>query len=401
MPWISVSNRSAQSAFIADLLERRASFSENCREYGISRQTGYKWWRRFKEAGHRGLRERSRRPRHLARAWPAWVVAAARKMRRKHRSWGAKKLRWALRQIWPRRPLPHIRTIERWLPRQPGRHRARPGPKVSLPARRLADRANAVWTIDFKGWFRTSDGSRISPLTVRDLYSRFVLLVRHIDQPSDRAVRLALSGLFRRRGLPRTIRVDNGSPFGGCGALGLSRLSVWWLQLGIQVEFTRPAHPQDNGAHEQMHRMLKAETATPSAANPHQQHRRFQRWVHQYNYRRPHESLGQRVPAHFYRASRKRWSARLPIWRYPSSQIPTRMVSSGGIIRWHGRTRMIGRAFAAQRVALSPGPLFHTVFLGSHLIGHLYPHDLGGMRPAHPRAHFKSRKGAGAAPPPP
>ena len=153
-----------------------------------------------------------------------------------------------------------------------------------MPAlkRRVARRSNDVWTIDFKGWFRTADGARIDPLTVRDLHSRYLLLIAAVPAQSDRAVRGLLTGLFRRRGLPRAIRVDNGVPFGGGGVLGLSTLSVWWLRLGIQVEFGRPAQPQDNGAHEQMHRILKAETAAPPSLNAGAQHRRFQRWRHAY-----------------------------------------------------------------------------------------------------------------------
>jgi transposase InsO family protein len=171
--------------------------------------------------------------------------------------------------------------------------------------------------VDFKGWFRTGEGRRCEPLTVRDLHSRFVLAVVLLANQSDASARRAMRLVFVRYGLPKIIRVDNGAPFGGNGALGLSRLSVWWLRLGIEVEFTRHAHPQDNGAHEQMHRIFKADTAAPPAAGLRAQKRRTRAWVICYNHQRPHEALGQEVPARFYRRSRRRMPVRLSAANYP------------------------------------------------------------------------------------
>lgn len=380
MPWKNSSAETPQRAFIAVLQQRQSSFGAVCRDHNISRQTGYKWWRRFQQEGLMGMQERSRRPHRLGRGWSRWFREAVVRMRHVHPGWGAKKLRWALRQHWPRRVWPHVRTLERWAPRQTGRIR-RPGPKLPALTRALARRANDVWTIDFKGWFRTGDGTRIDPLTVWDLYSRQVLLVRHVPAASDAAVRPVLRGLFRWCGLPRVIRVDNGAPFGGCGALGLSTLSVWWLRLGIQVEYIRPAHPQDNGAHEQMHRILKAETATPAAATAAAQHRRFQRWRQAYNEDRPHEALGLQVPAMFYRCSARPLPRQLPAWQFRRHDLVYR-VNPDGRIHWQGRSRFIGRAFVAEAIALRDCLTHHNVYLGPHLIGELHPKDPGGLRPA-------------------
>jgi hypothetical protein len=238
-----------------------------------------------------------------------------------------------------------------------------------------------VWTVDFKGWFRTRDGQRVDPLTVRDLFSRYVLgiaLLRHHDEP----VRQYFQGLFRRFGQPKVIRVDHGQPFAGDGALDLSRLSAWWLRLGIQVEFTRRAQPQDNGAHEQMHRVYKAEVACPPAATPRAQQQRSTRWVYYYNHHRPHEALAQATPASLYRKSRRRYRGPLPALRYPRSW-PTRQVTPSGYIRWHGRPRVIGRAFGSQRVGFKPAtPGIHEVYFDRHLIGLLVDQDAGGLRPA-------------------
>jgi hypothetical protein len=209
-----------------------------------------------------------------------------------------------------------------------------------------------------------------------------VLVVRAVRQPSERIVRRVLTGLFQRYGLPRTIRVDNGAPFGGCGALGLSRLSVWWLRLGLRVEFSRPACPQDNAAHEQMHRVLKAETARPPAANARAQQQRFVRWYWTYDYHRPHASLDQRPPASRYRPSRRPWPGRLPAWCYPATWAVL-CPGANGRAWWADRQRFIGRAFVGERLGLRPrahGVV--QVYLGPHLIGTLHPGDLAGLRPA-------------------
>jgi hypothetical protein len=207
-----------------------------------------------------------------------------------------------------------------------------------------------------------------------------LLYARHVPAESDQVVRRILTRLFQREGLPRIIQIDNGAPFGGTGALGLSRLSVWWLQLGIQVQFSRPARPADNAAHEQMHRILKAEAASPPAPTLAAQNRRLERWRYHYNHRRPHEALGQNPPALFYRPSRRRWPSLLPAWSYARTQT-LRRVSHGGWISWAGRRRLIGRAFAAQTIALTPHRSHHLVHLGPHLLGELHPHDDGGLRP--------------------
>jgi putative transposase len=246
----------------------------------------------------------------------------------------------------------------------------------------VARGSNEVWSIDFKGWFRTGDGRRCEPLTVRDLYSRFVLAVVLLPNQSEAAVRRALLPVFRRYGLPKTLRVDNGAPFGGKGALGLSRLSVWWLRLGIGVEFIRPGRPQDNGAHEQMHRVFKADTAVPPARTLRAQKRRTGGWIGSYNHERPHEALGQQVPASFYRASPRRMPRRLKEASYPRGW-KVRRVRNRGHIKWKGRQRFVGRAFVGELVGLKRGADDgYEVYLEQHLIGLLYEHDPAGMRPA-------------------
>ena len=378
MPW-KTSAHQHRLNFVSLALFPQANLQALCRQFSISRPTAYKWLARYRSVGAQGLHELSRAPhRHPQKfrvLWQKELIA----LRRKHPSWGAKKLHVYLQQQHPRaRQWPSVRTLGRWLKQaglsapQPLRHR--PGPQVQRPALTQAQCCHEVWTIDFKGWFKTGDRQRCDPLTIRDLASRFLLCIRLVAKQSDGCVRRVMTGLFKTHGLPSVIRVDNGSPFAGCGALHLSSLSVWWLRLGIRVEFTRPAKPQDNGAHEQMHRLLKAETATPPAANPRAQQRRFDRWSYQYNHLRPHEALGGRVPARFYRRSPRPFHDPPPPV-YPETWL-TRRVRRNGWIKLEGVLRFIGRPFIHQWVGLQPASnRSWSIYLGTLLIGTLHRSD--------------------------
>jgi len=221
----------------------------------------------------------------------------------------------------------------------------------------------------------------VDPLTVRDLFSRYLLGIRLLGHRHE-PVRQYFQRLFTIFGLPEIIRVDHGPPFAGDGALDLSRLSAWWLRLGIRVEFTGRARPQDNAAHEQMHRVYKAEAASPPAATPLGQQQRTTRFVDYYNHHRPHEALGQQVPAALYRKSRRPFHGRLLELQYHPTW-PTRRVTASGYVRWRGRLRAIGRAFGGQRVGFKPvRPGIHEVYFERQIIGLLVDSDPGGLRPA-------------------
>lgn len=260
MPWKELLVSEARRQFVLACREKGESFTSLCRRFGISRKSGYKWWKRSGPGGVRALADASRRPHYCANAHRSFWRERLCRVRQAHLGWGPKKLRALLQRSFPRaKRVPAVSTLALWLAQSnlagKRRRRARPGPVVPWSGLRRARECNEVWSVDFKGWFRTGDGRRCDPLTVRDMRSRFVLAVELLPNQSEAGVRRALLPIFRRYGLPKALRVDNGAPFGGKGALGLSRLSVWWLRLGIAVEFTRRAHPQDNGAHEQMHRV--------------------------------------------------------------------------------------------------------------------------------------------------
>ena len=258
-----------------------------CRRFGVSRKTAYKWLARYRRHGAAGLRDRSRRPQRSPGQLPSHWIQVIERWRRHRPHWGAKKLRRRWQKEFPRQRLPSVRSVHRWLQRL-GQVRARPrrarqGPLLSAPGLTRPRRSNQVWTVDFKGWFRTTDGQRQEPLTVRDLFSRYGLCVRLLPNQDDGPVRQAFQRLLVRRGVPRIIRVDNGSPFAGKGALGLSRLSVWWLRLGIRVEFTRRPRPGDNAAHEQFHGCYQRELVAQGGPRRRVMQQRSDRWLAAYN----------------------------------------------------------------------------------------------------------------------
>ncbi len=386
MPWKTVSLLKVRQRLVEGVLARHQTLQELSRRFGVSRKTAYKWLARFRQRGVPGLRDHSRRPhRAPSRLSSHWVKAIG-QGRRHRRHWGAKKIHRQLRLRHPRRRVPCVRTIQRWLNRlgwvRRRPRRTRSGPVLPPPGLTVARRSNHVWTVDFKGWFLTRDGVRQEPLTVRDLFSRYGLCLHLLPNQDDQPVRRVMQRLFRERGLPEAIRVDNGSPFAGKGALGLSRLSVWWLRLGIRVEFTRPARPGDNAGHEQFHGCYQREVVAAGAPHRRAMQRRSTQWLARYNDERPHEALGQRTPAQGYRPSRRAYPRRLPPPRYPR-RWEARRVRNRGHIKWRGRLRFIGRAFVGQTIALkNAGPHHWEVLLGRQLIGQLHDGDPGGLRPA-------------------
>lgn len=381
--------------FIQQTRAGNGSVAQLCRRWKISRKTGYKWIKRYRRKGWRGLQNRPpvarKHPQQLGQKWRRRV----RQLRRRHRSWGPRKLRHQLQVRHGKAGVPSCATVGRWL-----RHwnlvgvrrtRRPAGPLVSRPARRPVRAPNELWTADFKGWFRLGDGTRVEPLTVRDGFSRYTLSVHLLRQQNVATTLPVFRRLFRQQGLPGRIRVDNGSPFGSKGPLGLTRLSAWWTRLGIGVEFGRAGHPEDNAGHEQFHRVLKVETASPPAHTWRGQQRRTQRWVRQYNQERPHEALGMKVPGQVYRRSPRPWSeSRAPL-SYPHGW-ESRRVKTNGEVSWRGRARFMAEAFAGERIGLkSRRAGVWRVHFGQQLIGELRDQERGGMRPAVYRPRRRKR----------
>jgi putative transposase len=400
MPWKLTTEKAARRQFLKARWEDKESMVALCRRFGISRQCGYEWWGRAQ--GGAAIEEdrshRTKRAEALADRWRHRVL----RLRRRYRFAGADQLVCYLQRSYPLGPWPGKRTIGRWLSvaglTRKRRRRSLPGPRVELkPCPGLGP--NDVWTVDFKGWFLTADGRRVCALTVRDMATRLVLHVLHMPRTNERAVAVVMQRLFRRHGLPRAIQVDNGPPFGGCGPYGWSTLAVGWVTLGIAVRYGRPACPQDNAAHEQMHQVLQTQTAKPAAASVAAQQRRFDRWRHRYNTDRPHRSLGMQMPISLYRPIK-----RLPMIlarNYPVHWIQ-KNVDPRGRIRWKGRARLVGQAFGRQIVALCPvREDVVRVFFGPHLLGEIHAADTTAIRAVrtnhiHIRAQRQTKGGSQA-----
>jgi putative transposase len=385
MPWRTSNEEQQRRKFCEAALRQKGSFEQLCKSYGIRRQTGHKWLKRLKEEGHKGLKNRSRRPHRLRgarrqQAWKARLVA----LKRQHWSWGPKKLHKVLGKLYESRAVPSVASLGRWLAKEGltrRQARRKPGPQQLRAQRIDPRRCNDVWAIDFKGQFQTPKDRRTNyPLTVSDLKSRYLIGCDHLLRPDARSVIGHLSGYFKECGLPKAIRCDNGGPFGSNGALGLSKITAWITKIGIIVDFIDPGKPHQNGIHERIHRTFKAEAANPPAQNWSAQQQRGRKWQKHYNQQRPHESLGQRPPAEVYRKSRRKYQGERPL-RYLQADF-VRKVRLKGEISFKGRRRFIAEAFSAHPIGLykiEPGR--YEVRFANLILGHLLDSDFGGLRP--------------------
>jgi transposase InsO family protein len=339
--------------FIADCLRGEEPMTVLCERYGISRQTGYVWKRRYEAEGAGGLAERSRAPRRHGTATPAELTARIIEARRRKPHWGPKKLLAVLKREDAEAAWPSASTASSILRREglsAPRRRRRRALLVEQPFAGVAA-ANDAWCIDFKGWFRTGDGTRCDPLTVSDAFSRY-LLGLEIVAPAGDQVELLVERLFGEHGLPAAIRSDNGPPFASSGAGGLTRLSARWAKLGIRLERIEPGKPQQNGRHERMHKTLKGEACKPPEPTCAAQQLRFDAFRHEFNHERPHEALGQMPPCHFYRPSGRSLPERLEDPCYGDEET-VRRVRSSGEIRWRGGLLFVSEALVGEAVGIS------------------------------------------------
>lgn len=335
MPWNETTAMDQKVQFIRDWNRERHTVSELCAVYGISRKTGYKWIKRYIEQGPDGLLERSSEARWIHNKTPIEVEQALLAIRLKHPRWGAKKLLHIVGERQPKLILPGPSTVCNILSRnglitkKPRRrtigHPGKPSSQIVLP--------NDCWSTDFKGQFRTGDDLYCYPLTTTDNYSRYLLGCQALPGTLLKPTKDAFCRLFKEYGLPLRIRSDNGVPFASATLARLSRLSAWWIRLGVMPELIEPGKPQQNGKHERMHRTLKDETTKPPAANSRAQQRKFNIFRHEYNEDRPHEALDMDTPAQRYRPSTRPMPDKLLPLEYPD-RFEVRYVSANGGIRW-------------------------------------------------------------------
>ena len=338
--------------FVARLLDGEA-MTELCREFGISRKTGYKILTRYRDQGVTALCDRSRRPVHYANQLPVQVESLIVKLKQEKPHWGARKIRELLvRRLDGDFRIPANSTIHAVLHRHglvKGLRRPRPKAAGTPLSPGLAP--NDLWCVDFKGEFKLGNGDYCYPLTVTDHASRYLLLCEALESTREEPAIAAFEHLFHARGLPQAIRSDNGVPFASPNALfHLSKLSVWWLRLGIAIERIRPGHPQQNGRHERMHLTLKQEATRPPGMNSLQQQARFDAFVAEFNTERPHEALGMQTPAARYRASPRPYRG-LPELAYPLHDRDV-MVTACGRICMHRKRINLSSVLAGQRVGI-------------------------------------------------
>lgn len=385
MPWNQITTMEEITRFVMLAQSDRYSVTELCEQFGISRKTGYKHLERYAVSGLKGLQPRSHRPHHFPQRTDAEVESLVLAERRLHRTWGPKKLHKIL-QVKHGLETPPARSTIAGILRRHGlsvsRRRA-PGVYHALNhGLTEPTQPNEVWTVDFKGWFLLGNGQRCDPLTVCDRYSRYLLACRACPNQQFKGTLYCFKALMRQRGLPNIIRVDHGSPFASIGLGRLSCLSVWWIEQGISVEFTRPASPQDNGSHERMHKDLKAECTQPPSPNLPAQQRRFERWQYTYNHERPHESLDQQFPSEFYQPSARRFNENDKPLIYPKDH-EVKTVSVSGHLAHEGKNYHIGEAFVGKRLGLHLDANGQTQvhFANVHL-GHLaYDAEGGRFKP--------------------
>jgi len=330
-----------------------STFHEHCERFGVSRQTGYDWLARYREEGDVGLETKSSAPHECPHATNAAVSVLIIEARKEHPTWGPRKLRAWLQESVPWDiELPAPSTMGSILQRAglvSAKRRRRRASRYAAPFKDIVG-PNDVWATDFKGHFRTGDGRYCYPLTLTDSFSRYLLRCDAYIA-ADRGARASFEAAFIEYGLPAAIRSDNGTPFSANTPAGLSTLSVWWIRLGITPERITPASPWENGRHERMHRTLKAEATRPPQANRKQQQLAFDAFRDEFNHDRPHEGIGQKVPASLYNPSGRSYPRTMPELEYPDTY-QLRRVSNVGVISWAGHRLFVTNVLRGEVVGL-------------------------------------------------
>lgn len=378
MPWKESRIVDQRLQFLSSYQKEEMSVTDLCHEYGISRPTAYKWIKRYNEVGPEGLLDTSRKPHSCAHATSLEVENEILALRKRFPSWGARKLKARLEKMNPNVVWPAASTVGQILRRagltNPVRKRRRTTPYSEPFAEVTAP--NQLWCMDFKGWFRTGDGNRCDPFTITDAYSRYLIRCQAVARMDTAHVLAICEAAMREYGVPERIRTDNGNPFSGLGVMGLSRLSLSWIRLGIVHERIQPGKPQQNGRHERMHRTLKQDTTNPSAKTLHAQQKRFDEFVRVYNHERPHEALGNETPGSIYVPSSRLLPRYTKAYQYPA-HFQTRRVNDAGDISWHKSRVFISEVFRGEDIALEKvEENFYRVYFCSLEVGEFNVDDM-------------------------
>ncbi len=366
--------------FVARLLDGE-KMAVLCREFDISRKTGYKLFNRYRECGLEGLTDRSRRPYRHANQLPFQIEKLIVRLKQERPSWGAPKIRERLRRMYPHVHTPAISTVHAILDRH-GLVKRRGKRRYRAQGTALSDakQPNELWCADYKGEFMLADKRYCYPLTVTDFASRYLIACDGLHTTKEAYAFTVFERVFKEFGLPKAIRTDNGVPFASPNALfGLSKLSVWWLRLGIDIEGIKPGNPQQNGRHERMHRTLKAEATKPAAGNFLQQQEKFDTFIDDYNNERPHQALDMKLPAEVYETSQQPYRG-LPELDYPFHDKTITVTRCGRLC--HNRQKVnLSTVFAGQNVGIKE--VADRIWLVSFMqfdLGY-FDHETGRMEP--------------------
>ncbi len=339
--------------FVFEYERDEQSMAELCAAFGICRDTGYVWLRRYRQYGVAGLVEADRAAKQHPNQTSAAVEQAVLELRQSHMRWGPRKLKRILERDQPGGAWPAASTMGEMVKRAGlvvARKKRRRTEPYTQPLAHAVE-SNRVWCADFKGWFKSGDGRRIDPLTVTDAWSRYLLRCQAVEKTDTERVRAIFEAAFREHGLPEAIRTDNGAPFASSAVGGLSRLAVWWTKLGIAHERIQAGHPEQNGRHERMHRTLKQDVQT--AEDWRSQQRELDRFRHDFNQVRPHEALDMQTPASVYEPSPQPYPARQPEVEYPD-WMEVRNVKAHGCFRWKKKDIFLTEVLWGEPIGLLP-----------------------------------------------
>jgi putative transposase len=353
MPWKETCVMDQKIKMIGDYLKGEYSITKLSKMYEVSRNTIYKWIKRYQQDGNIGLSERTKAPLRHPNTTSLDIAREIVTLKLKYTSWGPRKICYWLKQHYPERAWPAVSTIGQIL-KQAGLVRARKkrrrAPPYTEPFQDCCG-PNMVWSVDYKGQFKTGEKQLCYPLTISDNYSRYLLACVALKHPDYAETKPVLERVFKKYGLPAVIRSDNGTPFASTGLGGLSKLSVWFIKLGIKTERITAGHPEENGRHERMHRSLKEATAQPPQVNLRKQQQTFDKFQQEYNEERPHEALGMQTPVSYYKPSLRAYTGKTPqITYYGKCQI--RQVRHNGEIKWKGEKVYVSQSLSGEPIAL-------------------------------------------------